>query len=142
MNLTKEQIDQLGKRYEDVCSTIDQAKAEKKKLEQELNIEFDERSESVWASKLIGNELVINRGSQKVIKPDDLRASAGEWVEPDELAAMITLEHTEIRTIPEKVDLREVNKVLKQGGGVADAINKVTTKIGTKITISNKEELL
>ena len=142
MNLTKEQIDQLGKRYRDVCSTIDQAKAEKKKLEQELNIEFDERSESVWASKLIGNELVINRGSQKVIKPDDLIASAGEWVEPDELAAMITLEHTEIRTIPEKVDLREVNKVLKQGGGVADAINKVTTKIGTKITISNKEELL
>ena len=142
MNLTKEQIDQLGKRYRDVCSTIDQAKAEKKKLEQELNIEFDERSESVWASKLIGNELVINRGSQKVIKTDDLRASAGEWVEPDELAAMITLEHTEIRTIPEKVDLREVNKVLKQGGGVADAINKVTTKIGTKITISNKEELL
>ena len=142
MNLTKEQIDQLGKRYRDVCSTIDQAKAEKKKLEQELNIEFDERSESVWASKLIGNELVINRGSQNVIKPDDLRASAGEWVEPDELAAMITLEHTEIRTIPEKVDLREVNKVLKQGGGVADAINKVTTKIGTKITISNKEELL
>ena len=141
MNLTKEQIDQLGKRYRDVCSTIDQAKAEKKKLEQELNIEFDERSESVWASKLIGNELVINRGSQNVIKPDDLRASAGEWVEPDELAAMITLEHTEIRTIPEKVDLREVNKVLKQGGGVADAINKVTTKIGTKITISNKEAL-
>jgi len=47
MNLTKEQIDQLGKRYRDVCSTIDQAKAEKKKLEQELNIEFDERSESV-----------------------------------------------------------------------------------------------
>jgi hypothetical protein len=138
MSLSKEQIDQLGKRYEDVCSTIDQAKAEKKKL----NIEFDERSESVWASKLIGNELVISRGSQKVIKPDDLRGSVGEWVEPGELAAMITPEHTEIKTIPEKVSLLEVNKVLKQGGMVADAINKVTTKIGTKITISNKEELL
>jgi hypothetical protein len=142
MSLSKEQIDQLGKRYEDVCSTIDQAKAEKKKLEQELNIEFDERSESVWASKLIGNELVISRGSQKVIKPDDLRGSVGEWVEPGELAAMITPEHTEIKTIPEKVSLLEVNKVLSPLPSVADAINKVTTKIGTKITISNKEELL
>jgi len=141
MSLSKYDIDDLAKKLQDYNETIKHTKEMKSKVEKLIEIEFEERSENTWASELIGNNMVIKRGSQKVIKPDDLRASAGEWVEPDELAAMITPEHTEIRTIPEKVSLLEVNKVLKQGGGVADAINKVTTKIGTKITISNKEAL-
>ena len=85
--------------------------------------------------------MVIKRGSTKVIKPDDLRAAVGEWIDPDELDKCIVPEHTEIKTIPEKVSITEVNKLHKQGGELANQIDKATKKITSSIKVSNKEEL-
>tara|TARA_R100000664_G_C2681002_1_gene89011 strand:- start:195 stop:557 length:363 start_codon:yes stop_codon:yes gene_type:complete len=116
-------------------------KEDKAKIEREIEIEFEERSENTWASELVGNNMILKRGSTKVIKPDDLRAAIGEWVEPEELDRCIVPEHTEIKTIPEKVSVAEVNKIHKQGGELANQIDKATKKITSSIKVSKKEEL-
>ena len=116
-------------------------KEDKAKIEREIELEFEERSENTWASELVGNNMILKRGSKKVIKPDDLRAAIGEWVEPEELKRCIVPEHTEIKTIPENVSVVEVNKIHKQGGELANQIDKATKKITSSIKVSKKEEL-
>jgi hypothetical protein len=116
-------------------------KEDKAKIEREIELEFEERSENTWASELVGNSMVIKRGSTKVIKPDDLRAAIGEWIDPAELKKCIVPKHTEIKTIPEKVSVTEVNKLHKQGGELANQIDKATNKITSSIKVSKKEEL-
>ena len=129
MSLSREEVDKLAKLLRDCNDTIKLNKDLKSKYEREIELEFEERSENTWASELVGNNMVIKRGSTKVIKPDDLRAAIGEWVEPEELKRCIVPKHTEIKTIPEKVSVTEVNKIHKQGGRTADYIEKVTKKI-------------
>ena len=141
MSLSREEIDKLAKLLRDCNDTIKLNKDLKSKYEREIELEFEERSENTWASELVGNNMILKRGSKKVIKPDDLRAAIGEWVEPEELDRCIVPEHTEIKTIPEKVSVAEVNKIHKQGGRTADYIDKVTKKITTSIKVSKKEEL-
>ena len=141
MSLSREEIDKLAKLLRDCNDTIKLNKDLKSKYEREIEIEFEERSENTWASELVGNNMILKRGSKKVIKPDDLRAAIGEWVEPEELKRCIVPEHTEIKTIPENVSVVEVNKIHKQGGRTADYIDKVTKKITTSIKVSKKEEL-
>jgi len=141
MSLSREEVDKLAKLLRDCNDTIKLNKDLKSKYEREIELEFEERSENTWASELVGNNMVIKRGSTKVIKPDDLRAAIGEWVEPEELKRCIVPKHTEIKTIPEKVSVTEVNKIHKQGGRTADYIDKVTKKITSSIKVSKKEEL-
>ena len=141
MSLSREEIDKLAKLLRDCNDTIKLNKDLKSKYEREIEIEFEQRSENTWASELVGNNMILKRGSKKVIKPDDLRAAIGEWVEPEELKRCIVPEHTEIKTIPENVSVVEVNKIHKQGGRTADYIDKVTKKITSSIKVSKKEEL-
>ena len=141
MSLSREEIDKLAKLLRDCNDTIKLNKDLKSKYEREIELEFEERSENTWASELVGNNMILKRGSKKVIKPDDLRAAIGEWVEPEELKRCIVPEHTEIKTIPENVSVVEVNKIHKQGGRTADYIDKVTKKITSSIKVSKKEEL-
>tara|TARA_R100000458_G_scaffold48340_1_gene47368 strand:+ start:104 stop:529 length:426 start_codon:yes stop_codon:yes gene_type:complete len=141
MSLSREEIDNLAKLLRDCNDTIKLNKDLKSKYEREIELEFEERSENTWASELVGNNMVIKRGSTKIIKPDDLRAAIGEWVEPEELDRCIVPEHTEIKTVPEKVSVTEVNKIHRQGGRTADYIDKVTKKITSSIKVSKKEEL-
>lgn len=141
MSLSREEIDKLAKKLDHVNEMMKTYKADKQILEREIEIEFEQRSENTWASELVGNEMVIKRGSTKVIKPDDLRGAIGEWIDPDELDKCIVPEHTEIKTIPEKVSITEVNKLHKQGGELANQIDKATKKITSSIKVSKKEEL-
>lgn len=141
MSLSREEIDKLAKKLDHVNEMMKTYKSDKQILEREIEIEFEERSENTWASELVGNEMVLKRGSTKVIKPDDLRAAIGEWIDPDELDKCIVPEHTEIKTIPEKVSVTEVNKLHKQGGELANQIDKATKKITSSIKVSKKEEL-
>ena len=141
MSLSRQEIDTLANRLETINSMMKSMKEDKAKIESEIELEFEERSENTWDSELVGNNMILKRGSKKVIKPDDLRAAIGEWVEPEELDRCIVAEHTEIKTIPEKVSVTEVNKIHKQGGRTADYIDKVTKKITSSIKVSKKEEL-
>tara|TARA_Y100000593_G_scaffold19183_1_gene38130 strand:+ start:1657 stop:2082 length:426 start_codon:yes stop_codon:yes gene_type:complete len=141
MSLSREEIDKLAKKLDHVNEMMKTYKSDKQILEREIEIEFEQRSENTWASELVGNEMVIKRGSTKIIKPDELRAAIGEWVEPEELDRCIVPEHTEIKTVPEKVSVTEVNKIHRQGGRTADYIDKVTKKITSSIKVSKKEEL-
>ena len=141
MSLSREEIDKLAKLLRDCNDTIKLNKDLKSKYEREIELEFEERSENTWASELVGNNMILKRGSKKVIKPDDLRAAIGEWVEPEELKRCIVPEHTEIKTIPENVSVVEVNKIHKQGGELANQIDKATKKITSSIKVSKKEEL-
>ena len=141
MSLSREEIDKLAKKLDHVNEMMKTYKSDKQILERSIEIEFEERSENTWASELVGNEMVLKRGSTKVIKPDDLRAAIGEWIDPDELDKCIVPEHTEIKTIPEKVSVTEVNKLHKQGGELANQIDKATNKITSSIKVSKKEEL-
>lgn len=141
MSLSRQEIDTLANRLETINSMMKSMKEDKAKIEREIEIEFEERSENTWASELVGNNMILKRGSTKVIKPDDLRAAIGEWIDPDELDKCIVPEHTEIKTIPEKVSITEVNKIHKQGGELANQIDKATKKITSSIKVSKKEEL-
>ena len=141
MGLSRQEIDTLANRLETINSMMKSMKEDKAKIEREIELEFEERSENTWASELVGNNMILKRGSKKVIKPDDLRAAIGEWVEPEELKRCIVPEHTEIKTIPENVSVVEVNKIHKQGGELANQIDKATKKITSSIKVSKKEEL-
>ena len=141
MSLSRQEIDTLANRLETINSMMKSMKEDKAKIEREIELEFEERSENTWASELVGNNMILKRGSKKVIKPDDLRAAIGEWVEPEELDRCIVPEHTEIKTIPENVSVVEVNKIHKQGGELANQIDKATKKITSSIKVSKKEEL-
>ena len=141
MSLSRQEIDTLANRLETINSMMKSMKEDKAKIEREIELEFEERSENTWASELVGNNMILKRGSKKVIKPDDLRAAIGEWVEPEELKRCIVPEHTEIKTIPENVSVVEVNKIHKQGGELANQIDKATKKITSSIKVSKKEEL-
>ena len=141
MSLSRQEIDTLANRLETINSMMKSMKEDKAKIESEIELEFEERSENTWASELVGNNMILKRGSKKVIKPDDLRAAIGEWVEPEELKRCIVPEHTEIKTIPENVSVVEVNKIHKQGGELANQIDKATKKITSSIKVSKKEEL-
>ena len=141
MGLSRQEIDTLANRLETINSMMKSMKEDKAKIEREIELEFEERSENTWASELVGNNMILKRGSKKVITPDDLRAAIGEWVEPEELKRCIVPEHTEIKTIPENVSVVEVNKIHKQGGELANQIDKATKKITSSIKVSKKEEL-
>ena len=133
-------IDDRAKELEEINSALSKLKLRKAELEQELIDELDDRSSDTnWASKLIGEEYEITRYAKNFINPDDLRASLGEWLEPDELGKLIRPETKKIVVDPAKVVLAAVNKIKKKGGQVAELIEKVTRKTSDKIKVTKKE---
>jgi hypothetical protein len=109
-------------------------------LESQIEQHFEElSSDTNTATVLAGGRNTIKRSLTKIIRPDDLRVAIGEWIEPDDLEKCIRPERSRIVDEPEKVMLTEVNELLKQGGEVAERIEKCTIK--TTKTISIKENV-
>tara|TARA_R100001163_G_C5015260_1_gene159818 strand:+ start:122 stop:544 length:423 start_codon:yes stop_codon:yes gene_type:complete len=131
--------------------TADLLTSKKKELEQikkqilEMEVAiiqyFDElSSETNTATTLVGGRNTIKRSLTKAIKADDLRVALGEgWVEPSELEACIRPQRDKIVTEPERVMLTEVNKLMLQGGEVAERIEKCTMKTTKSISVKEND---
>ena len=133
-------FDESAKELEDIEKQLYVLKLRKSEIEQELTEEFENRSsETNWASKIIGDSYEITRYAKNYINPDDLRSAIGEWVNPEELNKMIRPETKKIVVEPEKVMLTEVNVMKKQGGNIAELIEKVTSKTSGGIKVIKKQ---
>ena len=138
--MTVKNIDDTARELEVINKQIDGLKFRKAELEQEIINELDERStDTNWASELVGENYMIRRHAKNIIDPDELRYALGEWVSPLELNKMIRPENKKIVIEPAKVMLAEVNKIKKQGGMVAEQIEKVTHKQSNGIRIHKRE---
>lgn len=133
-------IDDTAHELEAIYKQIDALKLRKEVLEQEVIEVLDSlSSDTNWASELIGDKYLIRRHAKNTIDPDDLRYAIGEWVSPKEINKMIRPEREKTVIEPAKVMMTEVNKLKKQGGNVADNIEKVTDKHSIGIRIHKRE---
>ena len=135
------EIDLIAKQLQEQKKILDETKAKINKLEDLIISEFESRSSDTnWASVLSGVLFEIRRNSKNSIQADELRAALGEWVDPGTLDKMIRPEQEKTIVEPARVMLSEVNKVKKEGGEVADLIEKVTTKTTSSIKVFSKEK--
>jgi hypothetical protein len=135
------EIDLIAKQLQEQKKILDETKAKINKLEGLIITEFESRSSDTnWASVLSGVLFEIKRNSKNSILADELRAALGEWVDPETLDKMIRPEQEKTIVEPARVMLSEVNKVKKEGGEVADLIEKVTTKTTSSIKVFSKEK--
>ena len=135
------EIDLIAKQLQEQKKILDETKAKINKLEDLIITEFESRSSDTnWASVLSGVLFEIRRNAKNSILADDLRAALGEWVDPKTLDKMIRPEQEKTIVEPARVMLSEVNKVKKEGGEVADLIEKVTTKTTSNIKVFSKEK--
>ena len=134
------EIDLIAKQLQEQKKILDETKAKINKLEDLIITEFESRSSDTnWASVLSGVLFEIRRNAKNSILADDLRAALGEWVDPKTLDKMIRPEQEKTIVEPARVMLSEVNKVKKEGGEVANLIEKVTTKTTSSIKVFSKE---
>jgi len=135
------EIDLIAKQLQEQKKILDETKAKINKLEDLIITEFESRSSDTnWASVLSGVLFEIRRNAKNSILADDLRAALGEWVDPKTLDKMIRPEQEKTIVEPARVMLSEVNKVKKEGGEVANLIEKVTTKTTSSIKVFSKEK--
>jgi len=135
------EIDLIAKQLQEQKKILDETKAKINKLEDLIITEFESRSSDTnWASVLSGVLFEIRRNSKNSILADELRAALGEWVDPETLDKMIRPEQEKTIVEPARVMLSEVNKLKKEGGEVADLIEKVTTKTTSSIKVFSKEK--
>ena len=135
------EIDLIAKQLQEQKKILDETKAKINKLEGLIITEFESRSSDTnWASVLSGVLFEIRRNSKNSILADELRAALGEWVDPETLDKMIRPEQEKTIVEPARVMLSEVNKVKKEGGEVANLIEKVTTKTTSSIKVFSKEK--
>ena len=135
------EIDLIAKQLQEQKKILDETKAKINKLEGLIITEFESRSSDTnWASVLSGVLFEIRRNSKNSIQADELRAALGEWVDPETLDKMIRPEQEKTIVEPARVMLSEVNKLKKEGGEVADLIEKVTTKTTSSIKVFSKEK--
>ena len=135
------EIDLIAKQLQEQRKILDETKAKIEKLEGLIIIELESRSSDTnWASVLSGVLFEIRRNSKNSIQADELRAAIGEWVDPGTLDKMIRPEQEKTIVEPARVMLSEVNKVKKEGGEVANLIEKVTTKTTSSIKVFSKEK--
>ena len=133
------EIDLIAKQLQEQRKILDETKAKIEKLEGLIIIELESRSSDTnWASVLSGVLFEIRRNAKNSILADDLRAALGEWVDPKTLDKMIRPEQEKTIVEPARVMLSEVNKVKKEGGEVANLIEKVTTKTTSSIKVFSK----
>ena len=99
-------------------------------------MELDARSSDTnWATLLKGKDYEARRSSKSSIDVNDLRYIAEEWMDDDELDQCIRKARTRIVEEPERVMMTEVKKLMKQGGELADHIEKMTKRVSSGIKI-------
>tara|TARA_R100000458_G_C8244855_1_gene223044 strand:- start:21 stop:443 length:423 start_codon:yes stop_codon:yes gene_type:complete len=138
---SKDKIDLTADLLTSKKKELEQIKKEILEMEVAIIQYFDElSSDTNTATTLVGGRNTIKRSLTKTIKADDLRVALGEgWVEPDDLEACIRPQRDKIVTEPERVMLSEVNKLMLQGGEVAERIEKCTTKTTKSISVKEND---
>jgi len=137
--LQPEQVDNYASELHVINKQIEGLQDRKFVIENTLKAELNTRSsETNWATHMVGKEYEVIRTLKNFIEPNELRSAIGEWIEPSELNNLILPERDEIVTKPARVKLMEVNKLKKQGGMVAELIEKVTHKESGAIRVKMK----
>lgn len=138
---SKDKIDLTADLLTSKKKELEQIKKEILEMEVAIIQYFDElSSDTNTATTLVGGRNTIKRSLTKTIRADDLRLALGEgWVDGDELEACIRPQRDKIVTEPERVMLSEVNKLMLQGGEVADRIEKCTTKTTKSISVKEND---
>ena len=136
MKMETNKIDAILSEYEVLGVQIQALQKKKDELEAMIYMELDSRSSDTnWATVLKGKDYEAKRSSKSSIDVDDLRYIAEEWMDDEELDRCIRKARTRIVEEPERVMMTEVKKLKKQGGELADYIEKMTKRVssGTKI---------
>ena len=129
-------IDAILSEYEVLGVQIQALQKKKDELEAKIYMELDSRSSDTnWATVLKGKDYEAKRSSKSSIDVDDLRYIAEEWMDDEELDRCIRKARTRIVEEPERVMMTEVKKLKKQGGELADYIEKMTKRVSSGIKI-------
>tara|TARA_R100001126_G_scaffold18079_2_gene8438 strand:+ start:21242 stop:21670 length:429 start_codon:yes stop_codon:yes gene_type:complete len=129
-------IDAILSEYEVLGVQIQALQKKKDELEAMIYMELDSRSSDTnWATVLKGKDYEAKRSSKSSIDVDDLRYIAEEWMDDEELDRCIRKARTRIVEEPERVMMTEVKKLKKQGGELADYIEKMTKRVSSGIKI-------
>ena len=129
-------LDAILSEYEVLGVQIQALQKKKDELEAMIYMELDSRSSDTnWATVLKGKDYEAKRSSKSSIDVDDLRYIAEEWMDDEELDRCIRKARTRIVEEPERVMMTEVKKLKKQGGELADYIEKMTKRVSSGIKI-------
>ena len=136
MKMETNKIDAILSEYEVLGVQIQALQKKKDELEAMIYMELDSRSSDTnWATVLKGKDYEAKRSSKSSIDVDDLRYIAEEWMDDEELDRCIRKARTRIVEEPERVMMTEVKKLKKQGGELADYIEKMTKRVSSGIKI-------
>ena len=136
MKMETNKIDAILSEYEVLGVQIQALQKKKDELEAMIYMELDSRSSDTnWATVLKGKDYEAKRSSKSSIDVDDLRYIAEEWMDDEELDRCIRKARTRIVEEPERVMMTEVKKLKKQGGALADYIEKMTKRVSSGIKI-------
>jgi|TARA_B100001939_G_C16456014_1_gene411008 uncharacterized protein YdcH (DUF465 family) len=136
MKMETNEIDAILSEYEVLGVQIQALQKKKDELEAMIYMELDSRSSDTnWATVLKGKDYEAKRSSKSSIDVDDLRYIAEEWMDDEELDRCIRKARTRIVEEPERVMMTEVKKLKKQGGELADYIEKMTKRVSSGIKI-------
>ena len=136
MKMETNKIDAILSEYEVLGVQIQALQKKKDELEAMIYMELDSRSSDTnWATVLKGKDYEAKRSSKSSIDVDDLRYIAEEWMDDQELDRCIRKARTRIVEEPERVMMTEVKKLKKQGGELADYIEKMTKRVSSGIKI-------
>ena len=130
------EIDAVVSEYEGLGVQIKALQDSRDELEARIYMELDARSSDTnWATLLKGKDYEARRSSKSSIDVNDLRYIAEEWMDDDEQDQCIRKARTRIVEEPERVMMTEVKKLMKQGGELADHIEKMTKRVSSGIKI-------
>ena len=136
MKMETNKIDAILSEYEVLGVQIQALQKKKDELEAMIYMELDSRSSDTnWATVLKGKDYEAKRSSKSSIDVDDLRYIAEEWMDDEELDRCIRKARTRIVEEPERVMMTEVKKLKKQGGELADYIEKMTKRVSSGIKV-------
>ena len=136
MKMETNKIDAILSEYEVLGVQIQALQKKKDELEAMIYMELDSRSSDTnWATVLKGKDYEAKRSSKSSIDVDDLRYIAEEWMDDEELDRCIRKARTRIVEEPERVMMTEIEKLKKQGGELADYIEKMTKRVSSGIKI-------
>ena len=137
---SKDKIDLTADILKSKKIELQKVKTEILEMELKIQTEFEELSSSTSRATIMkGGRNVIKSGISRSIRPDDLRVAIGEWVEPEELDSCILPETQEIVVKPSRVDMNAVNKLRKEGGMLAEQIEKCTSVKTSKISVEENK---
>ena len=136
MKMETNKIDAILSEYEVLGVQIQALQKKKDELEAMIYMELDSlSSDTNWATVLKGKDYEAKRSSKSSIDVDDLRYIAEEWMDDEELDRCIRKARTRIVEEPERVMMTEVKKLKKQGGELADYIEKMTKRVSSGIKV-------